>query len=80
MEVFKGSTGDPDTVASQIAKLRERFGLSKIVLVGDRGMLTSARIREELGGRGGSGLDQRVDLQIHRQTGPEAGLSTGALR
>jgi hypothetical protein len=50
VEVFKGSTGDPDTVASQIAKLRERFGLRKIVLAGDRGMLTSARIREELAG------------------------------
>lgn len=50
VEVFKGSTGDPDTVASQIAKLRERFGLRKIALVGDRGMLTSARIREDLAG------------------------------
>lgn len=50
VEVFKGSTADPDTVASQVAKLRERFGLRKIVLVGDRGMLTSARIREELAG------------------------------
>lgn len=50
VEVFKGSTADPDTVATQIAKLRGRFGLSKIALVGDRGMLTSARIREELAG------------------------------
>jgi transposase len=48
VEVFDGNTGDPTTLAPQIAKLRERFGLERVVLVGDRGMLTSARIREEL--------------------------------
>ena len=48
MEVFAGNTADPATLASQIATLRERFGLSKVVLVGDRGMLTQARIREEV--------------------------------
>ena len=46
-EAFKGSTADPNTLATQIAKLRERFGLSKVILVGDRGMITSARIDEE---------------------------------
>jgi transposase len=48
VEVFEGNTGDPTTVASQIRKLRERFHLKQIVVVGDRGMLTSARIREDL--------------------------------
>jgi len=48
VEVFEGNTGDPKTVASQVRKLRERFKLERIVLVGDRGMLTSARIREDL--------------------------------
>jgi Transposase DDE domain len=48
VEVFEGNTADPATVGSVIAKLRERFALKRIVLVGDRGMLTSARIREEL--------------------------------
>jgi len=48
VEVFDGNTGDPTTLAPQIRKLRERFGLARVVLVGDRGMLTSARIREEL--------------------------------
>ncbi len=48
VEVFEGNTGDPKTVASQIDKLRTRFGLQNVVLVGDRGMLTSARIREDL--------------------------------
>jgi transposase len=48
VEVFAGNTGDPTTVASQVSKLRERFHLKKVILVGDRGMLTSARIREDL--------------------------------
>jgi len=48
VELFEGNTGDPKTVAGQVKKLRERFGLSDVVLVGDRGMITSARIREDL--------------------------------
>jgi transposase len=48
VEVFEGNTGDPKTVASQIDKLRTRFGLQDVVLVGDRGMITSARIRQDL--------------------------------
>jgi hypothetical protein len=47
VEVFEGNTGDPKTVASQIHKLRTRFGLQRIVLVGDRGMITSARIEAD---------------------------------
>jgi len=48
VEVFEGNTGDPMTLSAQIDKLKQRFGLSRVVLVGDRGMITSARIREEL--------------------------------
>ena len=48
IEVFKGNTGDPTTVASQVDKLKDRFGLGKVVLVGDRGMLTAARLREDV--------------------------------
>src|SRR5215469_5620781 len=48
VEVFEGNTGDPKTVAAQIHKLRQRFRLNEVVIVGDRGMLTSARIREDL--------------------------------
>ena len=50
VEVFEGSTSDAKTVASQVDKLRTRFGLQRVVLVGDRGMLTAARIREDLQG------------------------------
>jgi transposase len=48
VEVFEGNTGDPKTVAPQVDKLRQRFHLKQVILVGDRGMLTSARIREDL--------------------------------
>jgi hypothetical protein len=55
VEVFEGNTADPATVGSVIAKLRQRFALTRIVLVGDRGMITSARIRDDL--RPAGGLD-----------------------
>ena len=48
IEVFEGNTADPKTLAAQITKLKTRFGLSRVCLVGDRGMLTSARIEDEL--------------------------------
>ncbi len=48
VEVFKGNTADPATVGTQVAKLRERFGIERIAWVGDRGMLTSARIEQVL--------------------------------
>ncbi len=48
VEVFEGNTGDPKTLAAQIDKPKQRFGLERVVLVGDRGMITDARIREEL--------------------------------
>jgi len=54
VEAFPGNTADPATVEAQVEKLRVRFGLTDIVLVGDRGMLTSARIERlrEIGGIG----------------------------
>jgi Transposase DDE domain len=48
VEVFKGNTADPATVGAQVAKLKQRFGISTIAWVGDRGMLTSARIEQVL--------------------------------
>jgi transposase len=48
VEVFEGNTGDPRTVGAQVKKLCERFGLERVVMVGDRGMLTSARIEQDL--------------------------------
>ena len=48
IEVFEGSTGDPATLGAQVAKLKQRFGLDHVVLVGDRGMITQARITEDI--------------------------------
>jgi hypothetical protein len=55
IEVFAGNTADPNTLASQIAKVRNRFGVQRVVMVGDRGMITQRRIDEEL--REVEGLD-----------------------
>lgn len=55
VEIFEGNTGDPKTVRPQIEKLRQRFGLERVIFVGDRGMLSSARISEEF--EGVKGLD-----------------------
>lgn len=48
VEVFEGDTADPATLSDQVAKLKGRFALDRVVLVGDRGMLTSARIEQDL--------------------------------
>ena len=48
VEVFEGNTWDPKTLPAQIKKIRERFALERVVLVGDRGMITDARLREDL--------------------------------
>jgi hypothetical protein len=48
IEVFEGNTADPMTLAAQIEKLKQRFGLTHVVLVGDRGMITEARITADV--------------------------------
>lgn len=53
VEVFAGNTADPTTVASQIATLRDRFHLTRVVVVGDRGMITHARIEADFRGHEG---------------------------
>jgi transposase len=60
IEVFDGNTGDPTTLAPQIEKLKRRFGLDHVVLVGDRGMITEARITEDIKS---AGLDWITSLR-----------------
>ena len=74
VEVFEGNTADPLTLAVQINKLKACFGLSRVVLVGDRGMITSARIRDELKP---AGLDWITALRAPQI---RALLDTGALQ
>ncbi|MGH9189621.1 MAG: IS1634 family transposase [Acidimicrobiales bacterium] len=74
VEVFPGNTGDPATVATTVDKVQGRFGLASVVLVGDRGMLTSARIEtlrsagldwiSSLRGPAIAGLVEAGDLQL----------------
>lgn len=55
VEVFSGSTADPKTLTPQVEKVRQKFGLDRVIFVGDRGMLTSARLREDFQGIEGLG-------------------------
>src|SRR5690242_5928353 len=63
IEVFDGNTGDPTTLAPQIAKLKQRFGLTHVVLVGDRGMITEARITEDI--KSARSEEHTSELQSH---------------
>ena len=65
VQVYPGNTGDPSTVADQVDKLRGRFGLSRVVLVGDRGMLTQAQIEK---------------LKAYPQLGWISALRSGSIR
>ena len=67
IEVFDGNTGDPTTLAPQIDKLKQRFGLDHVVLVGDRGMITEARITEDIKA---AGLDWITALRAPGDQGP----------
>lgn len=64
VEVFDGNTADPSTLAAQIEKLRNRFGLERVVLVGDRGMITEKRLEQDV--RGVDGLDWITALRAPR--------------
>jgi len=55
IEVFSGNTADPTTFTAQVNTIRRRFGITRVVLVGDRGMITTKRIKEDL--RDVEGLD-----------------------
>ncbi len=74
IEVFDGNTADPTTLASQVEKLRQRFQLDHVVLVGDRGMITQARITEDIKS---AGLDWITAL---RAPAIKALVESGALQ
>ena len=65
VEVYEGNTGDPTTVPDQVEKLQQRFGLERVVLVGDRGMLTETQISK---------------LKEHPGLGWVSALRSGAIR
>jgi len=65
IEIYPGNTGDPTTVADQVNKLRKQFGLVRVVVVGDRGMLTQPQ------------LDK---IKQHPEIGWITALTSGAIR
>jgi hypothetical protein len=75
VEVFEGNVGDPKTLPGQLQKIRAKFGIARVVLVGDRGMLTEARLREDL--RPSAGLDWITAL---RAPAIQALVAGGALQ
>ncbi len=66
VEVYPGNTGDPSTVSDQVDKLQRRFGLERVILVGDRGMLTQPQI-EALKARPGIGWISALRTEKVRQ-------------
>ena len=76
VQVVEGNTADPATIPDQIKKLRDRFGLKQVVMVGDRGMITAARIREDFSDEGG-GLKWITAL---RSTSIQKLVKTGAFQ
>ena len=80
VEVFAGNTADPATLASQVARIRQRFGMARVALVGDRGMITTARIREDLKPAGLAWVSALKTSDLRRLArGPEPALSPEAL-
>jgi transposase len=69
VEVFPGNTADPATVAAQVSKLRDRFGIEHIVWAGDRGMLTSARIEQVLKPQGMDWVSSLRNSQVMQLAG-----------
>ena len=74
IEVFDGDTADPMTLSTQIEKLKQRFRLDRVVMVGDRGMITQARITDEINS---AGLDWITALRAPAIKGL---LQSGALQ
>ena len=74
IEVFDGDTADPMTLSMQIEKLKQRFRLDRVVMVGDRGMITQARITDEIKS---AGLDWITALRAPAIKGL---LQSGALQ
>ena len=73
MEVFAGNTADPGTVPAQVARLKERFNIERIALVGDRGMLTTGSIRETVAPAGPDWISALKTADLRRLLKPRDG-------
>ena len=80
VELFAGNTADPATLASQVARIRQRFGMARVALVGDRGMITTARIRDDLEPAGLAWVSALKTADLRRlSSGSEPALAPEAL-
>jgi hypothetical protein len=72
VEVLAGNTADPTAFTKVVDTVRDRFGLTELVLVGDRGMITSARVEalRELGGMGWITCLRAAQIQHLATNGP----------
>ena len=68
VEVFAGNTTDPESFKTAITRVRRDFGIERLIMVGDRGMITGTRI-ERPAQAGGHGLDHRAEGPRHRRAG-----------
>ncbi len=75
VEVLPGNASDPSTAASRVGRVRRRFGIDRVALVGGRGMLTTARIRGDLAPAGPGRIPALKTGGIRRllKAGPEGG-------
>ena len=80
VEVFDGNAGDPSTVAAQVAKLKGRFNVKRVALVGDRGMLTTARIRETVAPAGLDWISALKTADLRKLLKPPDGGRAAPLR
>ena len=80
VEVFAGNTADPSTVPAQVAKLKERFDIARVALVGDRGMLTTARIRETVAPAGLDWISALKTADLRKLLKPPGGGRAAPLR
>ena len=76
--MFASNTSDPTTVSAQVARIRERFHIERVALVGDRGMLTSARIREDLEPATLDWISALKSTDIHKLLKPAGRGAAGA--
>ena len=73
VELFPGNTGDPTTLGAQVARIRDRFAIRRIALVGDRGMITTARIRADLQPAGLDWISALKAVDLRKLAKPPAG-------
>jgi hypothetical protein len=78
VEVWEGNTADPKTLPAQVTKLRQRFGLKHVLVVGDRGMITTARLREDFR-ETELKLDYGPALDLHQKAGGRGGVAVLAV-